>query len=225
MIPRPCAPCTPEAVGLALLGWPSVSVTPPEYGRHRERRSVVAQRPAVSWSTAIRARLFVVSYAPLAAMLAVTHSTTVWPPLGHLAFWFFCLAAVVGFADGIRLPRGLRSKSNRTVSLSDIHDEGVAVAAYLATYLLPLLGLKVTGWRDAVALALYFAVLLVVFLQTDLALVNPTLYMTGWRVVSGAWEDRRVLLLLPARRAVAEHEKLSVVTMDRFLILDEGQTK
>lgn len=175
----------------------------------------------MSRSLAMRARLFVVSYAPLAAMLAVTHSKRVWPPLGHLPFWVFAVAAVVGLVDGYRLPRGLSAKSGRTVALSDIHDEGVAVAAYLATYLLPLLGVKLIGWRDAVALALYFAVLLVVFLQTDLALVNPTLYMTGWRVVSGAWNDRRVLLLLPAQRAVAENERLSVVTMDRFLILDE----
>jgi hypothetical protein len=53
------------------------------------------------------------------------------------------------------------------------------VAAYIATYLLPFIGFEVTGWRGLAALAIYFVVLFVVFMRSDLALVNPTLYLTG----------------------------------------------
>jgi len=175
-------------------------------------------------SVPIRLRLFVVSYAPLAAILAVTHSTSVWPPQDGPAFWVFTLVACVGLSDAYRLPKSLRAKSNRTVALSDIHDEGGAVAAYVATYLLPFFGMEIADWRSAAALIVYFAVLLVVFLQTDLALVNPSLYVMGWRVVSGTWRDQRVLLLLPAARTVAENESIKVVTMDRFLVFDEEVT-
>lgn len=175
----------------------------------------------MSRSTSIRVRLFVVSYAPLAAIIAVTHSARVWPPIEHSPFWVLGAVAIVGLVDAYRLPTGLREKSNRTVSLTDIHDEGGAVAAYLATYLLPFLGLEIDDWRSALALGLYFVVLLVVFLQTDLALVNPTLYVMGWRVVSGTWREERVLLLLPSRMTISEDEKIKVVTMDRFLVLDE----
>ncbi len=176
----------------------------------------------MSRSTAIRSRLFLISYAPLAAILAVTHSHKVWPPQNHLPFWIAATIAAWGVVDGYRLPRGLRAKSSRSVTLRDIHDEGAAVAAYIATYLLPFLGFEITDWRGATGLALYLLVLLVVFLQTDLALVNPTLYVTGWKVASGTWNDRRILLLLPAGCSVAEETQINVVTMDVFFILDEG---
>jgi hypothetical protein len=154
-------------------------------------------------------------------MIAVTHSERLWPPVSALSFWTAALLAGIGAVDAVRLPRGLRSKSSRSVRLSDIHDEGGAVAAYIATYLLPFLGLEILEWRDAAALGIYVLVLLVVFLQTDLAMVNPTLYLAGWKVVSGTWAGRRVLLLLPAHRAIDDRTEINVVTMDRFFILDE----
>ncbi len=173
-------------------------------------------------STAIRTRLFLISYAPLAAILAVTHSERLWPPQDHLPFWIAALIAGWGLADAYRLPRGLQAKSNRSVTLSDIHDEGAAVAAYIATYLLPFLGFEITEWRDGVAVGLYVLVLFVVFLQTDLGLVNPTLYLAGWKVLSGTWAARRVLILLPRRCSITDGTEINVVSMDRFFILDEA---
>lgn len=175
----------------------------------------------MSRSVSLRIRLFAISYSPLAAILAVTHSEGILPPWHNVAFWAMAVFAAAGFLDARRLPRSLQDKSHRSVTLTDITNEGTAVAAYITTYLLPFFGFELADWRKAVALLLYLLVLLIVFLQTDLALVNPTLYLAGWKVIGGKWDGRRVLVLLRKTRDIDEGEDIDVVSMDRFFILDE----
>jgi hypothetical protein len=106
-------------------------------------------------------RLFVASYSPLALILAVQRSEGIWPPGDRPAFWFFAAVSLIGLIDAYRLPRGALRKAHIRVTLSEVTDEGGQVAAYIATYLLPFLGFALVGWRDGVALAIYFAVLFV----------------------------------------------------------------
>jgi hypothetical protein len=67
---------------------------------------------------------------------------------------------------------------------SEIRDEGPAVAGYLATYLVPLLAEAPTRPGLWLAYGLYLGMAVILFVRTDLALVNPTLYLLRWRVVS-----------------------------------------
>lgn len=162
-------------------------------------------------------RLFVTSYAPLAIMLAVKNSESVWPLRDSIGFWSFAALGTVGLMDAFRLPRGAQRRSHRRVQLTDIQDEGGQVAGYLATYLLPFLNVDIDGWRGGAALAVYFVVLFVVFLRSDLALVNPALYVAGWRVVSATNEGRRVLVLAERNAPVLEGRN-HMVSFGRFLV-------
>lgn len=164
-------------------------------------------------------RLFVTSYAPLAIILAVQHSENVWPPATAPAFWMFAAVGTFGLIDAHRLPRGALRKGHQRTNLTDIVDEGGQVAAYIATYLLPFLGFQIYGWRDGTAIGIYFAILLVVFLRSDLALVNPTLYLAGWRVVSARSKGRRVLILIPNGIELAPGDA-HVIGFGSFLVYD-----
>lgn len=164
-------------------------------------------------------RLFIASYAPLALILAVQRSKGIWPPWHRPAFWAFAAIGLIGLVDAYRLPRGALRKGHIRVTLSDLIDEGGQVAAYIATYLLPFIGFALVGWRDVVALAIYFAVLFVVFARSDLALVNPALYLTGWRVISAKREEHRVLMLVPKDVAVSPGD-MYAVTFGNFLVFD-----
>jgi hypothetical protein len=68
-------------------------------------------------------------------------------------------------------------------TVSDINEQGAAVAGYLATYLLPLLAVGMGGWRLTAAYAIYLLVLWVVYVRSDqLVLINPTLYLFRFRI-------------------------------------------
>lgn len=162
-------------------------------------------------------RLFVTSYAPLAIMLALRNSERVWPPQQAIVFWCFAALGVIGLLDAFRLPRGAQRRGHRRVELSDIKDEGGQVAGYLATYLLPFLNIELDGWRSGAALAVYFIVLFLVFLRSDLALVNPALYIAGWRVVSATSNGRNILLLVE-RDELVQAGTAHVSSFGRFYV-------
>jgi hypothetical protein len=173
---------------------------------------------SVAFSDLVLLRLFVASYAPLAVMLAVQNSRDVWLPTGHLDFWVPAVVGLVGLVEAFRLPRGALRKSAARVNFTDVTEESSQVAAYVATYLLPFLGLNFIAWRDWVVIAVYLAVLLVVFVRSDLALVNPALYLMRWKVVSAHQNGRRVLVLVPST-AKTSAGSWSVVAFGHFYIL------
>lgn len=139
----------------------------------------------------IRIRLFLVSYVPLWVMLACRAAP---PGRWHFHPWHwesritatlaFAVLAIVALIDAIHLIRGSKKTSARTVVFGEISDQGGNAAGYLATYLLPFIGLIPADWGDWAAYLLYFVAAGIVFIRTDLTFVNPTLYVLRYRVVS-----------------------------------------
>jgi hypothetical protein len=135
-----------------------------------------------------RIRLFFVSYFPLWVMLALRalpprHAFQHWS-LRTLAVVIFAVLALLSLVDGIRLIRGAQRTTPLTLYLGEIDSQGGNAAAYLATYLLPFLGIVPADLGDWLAYGVYLLVAIVVFINTDLALVNPTLYLMGRKIVS-----------------------------------------
>jgi hypothetical protein len=154
-------------------------------------------------SSLIRSRLFAVSYAPLAAMFALQSET--WPPRiawGVVSFW--------GLVDGYRLTYGQRRKGEHVVALASIRDRGGDVSGYLATYLLPFIGEPPDEWPKVLVYVTYFAVALVVYVRSDLVMINPTLYLLGWRVVEGKRPTGESVLLL-CRQTPSDDEPFKAV--------------
>ena len=146
----------------------------------------------------VRVRLFFVSYVPLWIMLACRAAPSGrwrWDGRTELVTVFGVLA-VYGFLDAVRLIRGSRRTSLRSLVFGEVNDQGGNAAGYLATYLLPFIGLVPEDWGDWAAYVLYFFVAMIVFIRTDLTLVNPTLYILKHRVVSANayLPDGRVLV-------------------------------
>lgn len=139
-------------------------------------------------------RLFFVSYAPLSAIYAARLSPHwLWTVgFGGLAAW--------GVLDGWLLVNSAKDRPRYKTRITRVEDQGGAVAGYLATYLLPFLGTLPSGLGDAVAHVIYFGIAFVVFTRSDLALINPTLYLLGWTVHRVTADERPVLLL--TRRGV-----------------------
>jgi hypothetical protein len=157
----------------------------------------------------IRVRLFFVSYVPLWLMLAFRAA-----PSGHwrwdsraAAVLAFGALAAYGFIDALRLIRGSRRTSPQTFIFDEVNDQGGNAAGYLATYLLPFIGLVPQDWGDWAAYVLYFLVAMIVFVRTDLTFVNPTLYVLGHRVVSAN-------AYLPESRALVAGSPFVVVCRD-----------
>ncbi|MGW4640923.1 hypothetical protein ACWEN6_20500 [Sphaerisporangium sp. NPDC004334] len=153
-----------------------------------------------SWT--VQARMFIVSYVPLIAIFAARSAPAWW--------WTAALSllAALGLWDGWRLVRSARRRSNAVMEVTSVEDQGSAVSGYLATYLLPFLTELPNGWGDGIAYFLYFATAFVIYAKSNLAVVNPTIYLLGWRVHKVALNGCETLLV--SRIPVKIGEKVQV---------------
>jgi len=151
-------------------------------------------------------------YEPAAwhAPAKATHATTAAVAFG------LCVA---GIQIALVILLNARQTSQLYWHISDPRDQGGAVAGYLATYLLPLLSFDAHGWNSAIAYTIYLLVVYVIFVRSEnLILVNPTLYVLGFRIFDvrleppeGVARERRVLLL--SRDAITNPTDVSVLPL------------
>lgn len=172
-------------------------------------------------------RLFLVAFAPLMLILAIqtfndfcTGGTRTW------VFWITAVWSVIGLLDGWWLPRGALKKGSIKAVFYDIQDQSGAVAAYLATYLLPFIGIEFSTIQEVLALVVYFLIVLMIFLQSDLAAINPTLYIFGWRIVHARVRfpnnsNMKVVVLTKRQSQLSPEESVSVVRFGKFFVLKE----
>jgi hypothetical protein len=126
----------------------------------------------------VRAQLFLSSYAPLFLILAIrfqgTALKTVCAVLAGIGFaYLFVLVYVV-----------TRRMQARDYPVATVQDASGEVAGYLATYLVPFVTVPSPSAADLAGYCILGLVVLAIFLRSELARINPTLYLLGWRVAS-----------------------------------------
>lgn len=128
------------------------------------------------------------SYAPLILIFALQSDT--WK---QRAIYFG--AALLVLTDGYRCTYGQTKKGARNFTALAVKDRGSEVSGYLATYLLPFLSGPPTDIWSASAYLVYFFVAWVIYVNSDLLFINPSLYLLGWRVGQVKIGDTDALIL------------------------------
>lgn len=142
---------------------------------------------------ALRVQLFLISYTPLALIFAIRGipSSNEERLRSWLAPASFAVLALLGLVLAVRLLRGGHRVSPVNLKVTGIQDEGGQAAGYLATYLFPFVVFDEASWRGWAAYGIYFLVLALVTMRSNLILVNPTLYLLRRRVVRIDFDTRR----------------------------------
>lgn len=86
-------------------------------------------------------------------------------------------------------------RQRRTVKVKAASTLDSNVAAYVASYLLPVLAAKTTGTSTYIAYGLAAALILVVAYRADLGTINPLAYIFGYRAYSVTIGDDTVTVL------------------------------
>lgn len=125
----------------------------------------------------LRLRLVLTSYVPLFLILALRVDAPWWR-IG------FGAASVLFFVDAMRLTVLSDRSGHEVRRFGEVSDAGGEVAAYVATYILPLITVGGTlDTFDVLAFAVYGITILIVSVQSSLVAVNPTFYLLRWRVL------------------------------------------
>lgn len=132
----------------------------------------------------LRARLFVISYVPFFIIVAIRAFR--WPlelSLQGVVFWIALGFSFIGIVDVFNLLQASQRSADIRRDITDVDDAGEGAAGYLTSYLLPFLAAPTNDWKVGVSYVLYLVVLFVIFVRSRFGLINPTLYLFGWRVV------------------------------------------
>lgn len=137
--------------------------------------------------------MFLSSYSPLFALLAYTnrHVHCAWAILGAVALLSLLGLAVVMLSK--RNERGPR------LVIEHAKPQDGDVLAYIATYLIPFLGLDLSKRDDVVVLCAFLVVLMLVYVNSSMLFVNPVLSLAGYHSFEVEDPDGHTYALLAPR--------------------------
>lgn len=149
-----------------------------------------------------------------------------------LIFFFILLNAHPYAASGILLSgtiglvwmlvylRAAQRLGALQVKIAGFQRRDAEAMAYIVTYILPFLAIPSSGWKDGVALTIFFIVLGILYVNSNMIHINPMLNLFGYHLYEITAEDGGVHSLL-ARRTIRHRETITVVKLDDEILLEK----
>lgn len=125
----------------------------------------------------IKPGMFVSSYAPLFAMLAIRFDD---PLLRWVCVGLGCAGVLIVLGCVLGVPLLIGTNPFR---VDRVIPAGSEATGYLASYLLPFLTVSKPEPADLAAYGIFFLVAGIVYTRTAVIQVNPMLLILGWRIV------------------------------------------
>jgi hypothetical protein len=171
---------------------------------------------------AVQVLLFVISYVPLYLILLFQSiDDTVYDKHKKFIGWWalakanelpliFLAIIVLSVTAYFVLYRIVLMSSAIKLTVSGIQDNNAEHLSYLATYVLPFVGVKFDTWQNTLATLALFYVLGHIYIKTNLILTNPTLTFFGF-TISGVTDGTGSKKILIYRGALQSHVALNVI--------------
>ncbi|MFL5912949.1 MAG: hypothetical protein ACJ768_20580 [Gaiellaceae bacterium] len=161
-----------------------------------------------------RVAMFLSSYAPLFVLLAYVNRCSAWTWRVLVAI---AAASVLGLAL-VMLEKAREQGPELKVAHSKPQDG--EVLAYIATYLIPFLGLDLTSSNDIVLFCGFMTVLMLVYINSNMLLVNPLLSIAGYHAFEVTDPDDHVYSLIARRRDLEIGLRIRPAQINRYLRLE-----
>src|SRR5690554_30591 len=105
----------------------------------------------------------------------------------------------------------------QVVSIQDNHAEHLS---YLATYILPFIGLKFDTWQNILSTVALFYILGHIYIKTNLILTNPTLTLFGYHI-SKIENDKEKMKIIIHKQALKKEQTEKVVHLTSNVYLQK----
>jgi hypothetical protein len=161
-----------------------------------------------------RVGLFISSYAPLFLILAVRFTQP----------WLVVLCGVltvVGIAMAVWILRSHGAASAAPLDIVEVDDGGEQAATYLITYLLPFVAVDEPSVREVVAYGIFVIVGALVYVRSDMQVVNPLFYALRRRILKVKTRNGRTLYAIARRRLLPGPVTGREITPGVLLVSDE----
>lgn len=96
-----------------------------------------------------------------------------------LSLFYYLIFAKINSRGGFRNPK----------KILRIKNTGVEYLSYLATYIIPFIGVEFDTWNNLLATTLLFLLIGFIYTKTNLLYANPTLALFGYYISLATFED------------------------------------
>jgi hypothetical protein len=162
----------------------------------------------------IRVLLFLSSYFPLGLIFFVMLIGT--KPILAWSFLSAGILGVLGLALYLAVTRRLNPLSVEVLTVTRRDGEAMS---YVVTYLLPFLGAPFGSIEQGIGLAIFFVVLAVLYINSDMIHINPTLNLVGFHVYEVELANGEVQSLI-ARRRPRKGQRIATVAAGEGVLLE-----
>lgn len=110
--------------------------------------------------------------------------------------------------------------SHEEIQVVRIQDNHAEHLSYLATYILPFIGLKFDTWQNILSTVALFYILGHIYIKTNLILTNPTLTLFGYHI-SKIENDKEKMKIIIHKQALKKGQTEKVVHLTSNVYLQK----
>jgi hypothetical protein len=162
-----------------------------------------------------RLLLFVSSYFPLAAIFFVLFLKN--HPLSAIVVLSIGTLGLLGLAIYLRVVNRLSAIS---VKIKDVQRRDAESMSYIVSYVIPFLAVPFNGFEQGIALAIFFFVLAILYVNSNMIHINPMLNLVRYHIYEVTLEDDTTHALISKRR-ISRGETLSTIKVGEDILLEK----
>ncbi len=162
-----------------------------------------------------RTLLFISSYFPLLMIFTLQN----WKTHG---FWSL-IPAVIGAASLLGLAAFIHfvsTTSPRIQQVVQVQSKDTEVMAYIISYVFPFLGLNFDDIMNVVSLSIFFAILGLIYINSNMIHINPTLNIFGYHIYEIETSSGSTQTVISHKGRLLRGEKLNVVVIEDDILME-----
>lgn len=169
-------------------------------------------------SVPIRVMLFLSSYFPLVLIFCVL-LWGMWPLWAILLLGSLGLASLLVTLLYLQFMRG--TVTPRLAKVKDFSRRDADVMGYIASYLVPFVSFSLASVQQAIALLVFFGVLLLIYVRSNMIYINPMLNIAGYRLYEIEIEQGDFPRFYIARRRLKRVQEIRFVQISDEIFLEK----
>lgn len=158
-----------------------------------------------------RILLFLSSYAPLLVIFGVRNFFSRHWEWG----WGFIALAVLAVVILLIYLQIVQSSAPYSVNVVQVSTRSGETMSYIVTYLLPFLGVDFSKPNDAISMGIFFLVIGIIYVNSNLIYINPVLNILGFNLFEIETDTEKVGTLI-SRRTYLRKGTLGVVDLGNY---------
>jgi hypothetical protein len=161
--------------------------------------------------------LFLSSYAPLMLIFAIRD-----PLKMRFSRYVFLTLAIVSLGLLWLFLRSGQRLAPHSITVQSAQVRDTEAMSYIVIYFLPFLQVSASNLGDAFSLLLVYAVVAVIYVNSNLIYINPVLNVVGYRLFEVASGSGKVSTLITRRDYVPSGEQLNVASLGNYVLLERS---